>query len=106
MGHRPHVPGGPGRPGAQPDVRAVPGARRSRLGAGMVVLQRTLGNRAMGQLLARDSGATKTAPAPTPAPAATPVFRLLIADEGAHGLADSVVKDALPIVQAELQRIT
>jgi hypothetical protein len=59
----------------------------------MVALQRAVGNRGMRRVLARQ-----------PAPA--PTFRLLIADEDRHGLSDAVVNDALPLVRAELARIT
>jgi hypothetical protein len=73
----------------------APGATRTRatLAAQMVALQRAVGNRGMRRVLARQ---------PTPAP----TFRLLIADEGTHGLSDTVVNGALPLVQAELARVT
>jgi hypothetical protein len=59
----------------------------------MLELQRMVGNRAVGRVLARDQGATSA-------------FRLLIADEGNHGLSESIVKDALTGVRAELARVT
>jgi hypothetical protein len=88
--------------------RTAAGAARTppTLAAQVVALQRTLGNRGMRRVLARDQGATKEAPAGKQSPAATQTFRLLIADEGKHGLSDSIVKAALPIIQAELGRIT
>ena len=66
------------------------------MAAGALALQRAAGNRAMGRILARDKDADATA-----AP-----FRLLLADEGKHGLASSVVNDAIPIIRDELRRIT
>ena len=75
----------------RPDDQEV--VRRPRTpAAGVLELQRVAGNRAVGRVLARK--------------AATPTFQLLIADEGAHGLSDSIVKDALPGVRDELARIT
>jgi hypothetical protein len=58
----------------------------------MLELQRAAGNRAVGRILARDK--------------APPTFRLLIADEGRHGLSESIVNDALPGIRDELTRIT
>ena len=91
MGRRAHDAGGrAGRAG-----RAAPGARRPPgVAAGVLSLQRAVGNRAARQILARD---TRTA---------APAFRLLIADEGSHGLPEAVVNDALPGIKAELTRIT
>jgi hypothetical protein len=60
--------------------------------ARVLELQRAVGNRAVGRVLARDK--------------APPTFRLLIADEGRHGLSESIVNDALPGVRDELARIT
>jgi hypothetical protein len=103
MGQRSHVSRGPARAGG----RAAPAARRSStLAADLLALQRVVGNRAAGRVLARDKGATKEAPEQKPGSAATAGFRLLIADEGRHGLSDAIVKDALPAIQAELERIT
>lgn len=81
------------------------GRRASTPAADLLALQRVVGNRAARRVLARDKGATKEAPEQKPAPATTG-FRLLIADEGKHGLSDAIVKDALPAIQAEIQRIT
>jgi hypothetical protein len=102
MTQRAHAGGGRAR---QPGT--APGAARTRatLAAQMVALQRAVGNRGM-RMLARDQGATKEAPAREQAPAATQTFRLLIADEGNHGLSDAIVNGALPLIQAELRRIT
>jgi hypothetical protein len=102
MGHRAHAGSRAGQPGTAPGAARA----RSTLAAQMVALQRTLGNRGMRRVLARDRGATKEAPAGEQSPAATQTFRLLIADEDKHGLSDSIVNDALPIIQAELHRIT
>ena len=91
MGRRAHDAGGrAGRAG-----QAAPGARRPPgVAAGVLSLQRAVGNRAARQILARD------------ARTAAPAFRLLIADEGSHGLPEAVVNDALPGIKAELTRIT
>jgi hypothetical protein len=86
MGDRTHVPN---RRAAQP-AAATPVARRSPVAAALA-LQRAVGNRATRQVLARD---------------AAPTFRLLIADEGKHGLTDAIVNDALPGIRDELKRIT
>ena len=59
----------------------------------MLSLQRAAGNRAARRLLARDD-------------AAAPTFRLLIADEGRHGLPETIVTAALTGIRAELERIT
>jgi hypothetical protein len=89
MGHRAQDPvaRARGRPVQQPV------APRARTPADSVLaLQRLAGNRAVGRVLARDK--------------APPTFRLLIADEGKHGLSESIVNDALPGVRDELTRIT
>jgi hypothetical protein len=89
MGKRAQPPAG--RAHARPDAQPI--ARRPRTpAAGILALQRLAGNRAVGRVLARDK--------------APPTFRLLIADEGRHGLSESVVNDALPGIRAELERIT
>jgi hypothetical protein len=82
------VPGGRGRHPATAAARTRP-----TLAAQAISLQRAVGNRAMRRILARDEGAA-------------PTFRLLIADEGAHGLSDAIVNNALPLVRDELTRIT
>ena len=87
MGERKHAPG---RRAGQP-AGPTPVDRRSPAAAALA-LQRAVGNRAMRRVLARD--------------AAPPTFRLLIADEGKHGLAASIVNDALPGIRDELKRIT
>ena len=86
MGDHTHVPR---RRAAQP-AGPTPTARRSPVAAALA-LQRAVGNRATQRVLARD---------------AAPTFRLLIADEGKHGLAASIVNDALPGIRDELKRIT
>jgi hypothetical protein len=101
MAHRTHVPGNRARTGGSPAARrAAPSA------ADLLALQRVVGNRAARRILARDKGATLEAPEQKPEQAVTPGFRLLIADEGNHGLSENVVKNALPAIEAELQRIT
>jgi hypothetical protein len=102
MTERAHAGGGRARqPGAAPGAAR----RRSTLAAQMVALQRAVGNRGM-RALARDRSATKEAPAREQSPAATQTFRLLIADEDSHGLSDAIVNGALPLIRAELRRIT
>jgi hypothetical protein len=100
MGHRTHLPGG------RPGVRAgSPAGRRSApQPADLLALQRLVGNRAARRVLARRERGTpqEEKPAETTAPA----FRLLIADEGSHGVSASVVEDALTAVRAELLRVT
>lgn len=86
MGHRARIQR---RRGGRADDLEVE-ARRSPV-ASALALQRVAGNRAVGRILARQP---------------TPSFKLLIADEGTHGLAESVVNTALPIVKAEMARIT
>ncbi len=88
MAERARAPGGRGR-------HPATGAARTRptLTAQALSLQRAVGNRAMRRILARDE-------------ASAPTFRLLIADEGAHGLSDAIVNNALPLVRDELARIT
>jgi hypothetical protein len=89
MGHRAQPP--VGRAHERPDAQPV--ARRAGTPAARVLeLQRAAGNRAVGRVLARDK--------------APPTFRLLIADEGRHGLSESIVNDALPGIRDELTRIT
>ena len=80
-------------PGAPAGPRRARGGRPG-VAAGVLSLQRAVGNRAARQILARD---TRTA---------APAFRLLIADEGSHGLPEAVVNDALTGIKAELTRIT
>ena len=88
MAERARAPGGRGRHPATGAVRTRP-----TLAAQALSLQRAVGNRAMRRILARDE-------------ASAPTFRLLIADEGAHGLSDAIVNNALPMVRDELARIT
>ncbi len=100
MGYRVHRPGGRsgGRAGSPAGRRSAPQP------ADLLALQRLVGNRAAQRVLARrEKGATED---DKPAQGVAPVFRLLIADEGKHGLAASVVEDALPAIRKELLRIT
>jgi hypothetical protein len=100
MGHRTHQPGG--RPGARAGSPA--GRRSAPQPADLLALQRLVGNRAARRVLARREKGT--AEEERPAKGAAPAFRLLIADEGKHGLSASVVEDALAIVRAELLRVS
>jgi hypothetical protein len=103
MGYRTHRPAG--RPGARPGSPV--GRRSAPQAADLLALQRLVGNRAARRVLARrDKGTAPETRGDTPAQATTPVFRLLIADEGKHGLASNVVEDALPAIEAELLRVT
>lgn len=103
MGHRANAPGGRSR--SRPAGRSDAPEGVPPLALGVLALQRAAGNVATRHLLARDTTATKTPPASkTPVPA-TPTFRLLVGDNGKHGLSEAVVEEALKGVRAELERI-
>ena len=91
-------------PGTRPS-RGAPGARRpSRAPAAAVLrLQARMGNAAVRSLLRRDRQEER--PGGTDRPAAAPVFRLILADDGKTGLGDALVDAAVAHVRPSWQRI-
>jgi hypothetical protein len=82
-------------PPTLPARHGAPSRRPARTLADHVLsLQRTVGNRATTQLIARQpkAGGAK--------------FKVVIVDDGATGLSDKTLKVALDVVKAEIQRVT
>lgn len=80
-------------------------SRRPR-SAGVLALQRMVGNAATARLLARDKASKVPAPPSEPAPTSAPTFRLLIVDDGNSGLAKATLDVALATVRGEMDAVT
>jgi len=87
--------------------RESPARRRPpTLASTVLALQRSAGNAATTQVLARDGRRTPQPTPPARTPAAAPIFRVLIVDDGDTGLSTASRDVALDIVRTELARVT